>query len=154
MTHARPLLMKTLRVAAAAFVALVGSVGLAGAASAAAGDCPSTYACIWRDANYVTGTSSTAGAAHVKFHSCHHDFRLSTYAGTSINANDSASSASNRGTQSSATFYVDNLYTGTSFTLAKGTGDGNLSDSSGNAPGGFNDKLSSGKFVTMGAACR
>jgi hypothetical protein len=143
--------MKVLRVAAAALVALVGSVGLAGAASAAAGDCPSAYACTWRDANYVTGTS---GAAHVKFHSCHHDFRLSTYAGTSINANDSASSVSNRGTQSSATFYVDNLYTGTSFTLAKGTGDGNLSDASGNAPGGFNDRLSSAKFVTFGAACR
>ncbi len=151
MTHARPLLEKVLRVAAAAFIALVGSVGLAGAASAAAGDCPSTYACIWRDANYVTGTS---GTAHVKFHSCHHDFRLSNYAGTTINANDSASSVSNRGTVSSASFYLDTLYAGPSFTLAKGTGDGNLSDSSGNAPGGFNDKLSSAKFVSFGAACR
>lgn len=151
MRHARPLLTKAMRVAAAALVALLGSVGLAGTASAAAGDCPSAYACLWGDANYQT---KGIGTAHVKFHSCHHDLRLSTYAGTTINANDSASSVSNRGIQSSASFYPDILYAGPPFTLAKGTGDGNLSDSSGNAPGGFNDKLSSAKFTTMGAGCR
>lgn len=151
MMTARSVMSTMARVAAAALVALLASVGFAGTASAAAGDCPSTYACIWRDANYVTNGS---GVKHVKFFACHHDFRVSSYAGTTINANDSASSVSNRGTQASATFYVDNLYKGTSFTLAKGTGDGNLSDSSGHAPGGFNDKLSSGKFTTLGTGCR
>ncbi|WP_369408638.1 peptidase inhibitor family I36 protein [Cellulomonas triticagri] len=126
------------------------TVGFAGTASAAASDCPSTYACTWRDANYQTNGS---GTALVKFFACHHDFRVSNYTGMS-NANDSASSVSNRGTQSSATFYVDNLYKGASFTLAKGTGDGNLSDSSGHAPGGFNDKLSSAKFSGYGTDCR
>lgn len=151
MSHARPRLTNVTRVAVTALVALLGSLGLAGTASAAAGHCPSGYTCLRGDSNYET---KGVGTALVRFHSCHHDLRLSTYASTTINANDSASSVSNNGTQSAATFYIDILYAGSSFTLAKGTGDGNLSGSSGNAPGGYNDRLSSAKFVTMGAACR
>lgn len=132
-------------------VAILTSLGAAGAASAAASDCPSGYACIWGDQNYLT---RGAGGAYVPFYECHHNFALSTFAGTGINADNKATSVTNRGNINSASFYRDTYYGGAAFTLAKGTGDGHLNDSTGNAPGGFDDALSSGKFSGVGTGCR
>ena len=144
------LLGRLTRLVAALLVALLTMTGTAVSASAAAGDCPVGNACIWGDQNYMTGG---VGTAYVKFYECHHSFTASKFKGTNTNANDKATSVSNRGTTEHAAFYPHELYRGTPFTLSKGTGDGRLNDSTGNAPGGYDDILSSGKFASAKTSC-
>jgi hypothetical protein len=117
--------------------------GVALAAPASATDCPSGYTCIWGDSGYKTGTKTSA---YVGFQNYIANFTAYNYAGTSINANDSASSVSNNGTSSTVYLYKNANKSSLAFSLARGTGDGDLSDSSGYAPAGYNDELSSGYY--------
>lgn len=129
------------------------TVGLAaGISPAAATDCASGGACIWRDTSYMTG-GSTAG--RVRFAGYIPNYTLWNYNGTSSNAGSTATSASNEGVSQTATFWKQVKCGGvSSFSLAINTGDGNLGDSSGFAPGGFNDSLLSGSFSGAVASCR
>ena len=123
---------------------------LAGAAtSASAAEDPSyrcaeagKWACIWRDAGYTTNGS---GRALVGIND--RIPRLSTwdYAGSGVNADNSASSAKNRGTWARVRFFKDANYYGPYFTLAAGQYDGDFNN--GTPSGGFNDQVSSMKFI-------
>lgn len=135
----------------ASVLALGASVGLAGSATAATADCPVGYSCQWRDTGYRSGTVE---AGHFSFYQCQHDFSLRAFAGVGGNGDNSVTSVSNRGRTNTAFYFLDAGYNGPQFWLYKGTGDGNLSDSVGNAPGGFNDNLSSGQFDSAPIGCK
>ena len=134
----------------ASALALGGSVGLAGSAVAATSDCPVGYACQWRDTGYRSGT---AEAAYFSFYECQYDFSVRTYGGV-LSGNMSVTSISNRGRYDRVYYYVSESYHAPiAFSLAIGTGDGNLGDSSGHAPAGFNDRLDSGRFAGTSLDC-
>jgi hypothetical protein len=116
----------------------------AGPANAATSNCASGAACIWKDSNYETGNN---GAAVIGFQSYEANYGTVTYAQTSTTGNDNASSVYNNGNVDQARFYTDANYSGYYFTLNIKTGDGNLGNSDGNAGPGFNDALSSGRFI-------
>lgn len=114
-------------------------VGLAGAgmlmaapANAASSDCPSGAACAWK-------TSDFAGA-ELGFQNS-----ISNY--SDYGYNDAISSVYNNGNASTVRFYKNASYKGDSFALAIKTGDGNLNNAAGLAPTGYNDTISSGRFV-------
>jgi hypothetical protein len=141
---------KVAAAATALLVATLGTVATATTASAASSDCPVGYSCLWGSTGYRTdGVEDRL----FKFYECQYNLGWVNYSG-GTSANNSASSVSNRGNHNSARYYVDAAYAGPSFVLDKGTGDGNLGDASGNAPGGFNDALSSGKFASASATCQ
>ncbi len=141
---------KIMGLVTAGLLALGGSVGLAVPATAATSDCPVGYSCQWRDTGYRSGTVE---AGHFSFYQCQHKFSLRTFAGVGGNGDNSVTSVSNRGRSNTAFYFLDERYNGPQFWLYKGTGDGNLSDSVGNAPGGFNDNLSSGYFDSALTGC-
>lgn len=118
-------------------------LGLVTAGPAMALNCGSGYACIYANQGFNTNGNT---AAYVRFGSYIPDYSRWTYNGTSINANNTASSVSNSGTQKTACFYDGTGGTGAVFCLAKGTGDQDLGDSSGNVVGGWNNRISSGYF--------
>ncbi len=123
---------------------------LAGATTAASAAEDPTYrckeagkwACIWRDAGYMTNGS---GRALVGIND--RIPRLSTwdYAGSGVNANNSASSVKNRGERARVRLYKGEEYTGDYFTLPAGHYDGDFNN--GTPAGGFNDQVSSMKFI-------
>lgn len=125
-----------------------GGIATAAAASAAAWDCPVGYACAWESGGYTTARS---GTAHISFFQCQHDFSLRNYAGTSINADNSASSVHNRGQYETVIFYTGVNYTGLPFAFAVSGGDTNLAIG---GPAGANDQISSGKFAGASNTCR
>lgn len=129
-----------LAVAAVAGIATVG----AAPANAATSNCASGAACFWEDSNYVTNGQ---GDALLGFQNYFANFGTKNYLKTSLSGNDSASSVYNNGNVSTVRFYQDINYSGYSFTLSIKTGDGNLGNDNGNAGAGFNDRLSSGRFV-------
>ncbi|MCO7274761.1 MULTISPECIES: hypothetical protein [Cellulosimicrobium] len=132
-------------------LALGGSVGLAVPATAATADCPLGYSCQWRDTGYRTGSVE---AGHFSFFECQYDFSWRTYAGVGGNGGYSVSSVSNKGRYEYAFYYINPGYQGPSFGLKPGSGDGNLGDSGGNAPAGFNDELLSGAFGSVEYGCK
>lgn len=119
--------------------AAIAVAGIAGAsllsaapANAAASACPSGAACAWIVSNFE--------GAHLGFQNSIENYR-------DYGFNDAISSVYNNGNSSVVRFYKDKTWKGASFPLARGTGDGNLNNAAGFAPTGFNDVISSGKFV-------
>lgn len=144
--------LKARLAATALAVGLVASGGVAAAtsASAAVGNCPVGYACAWGDTAHQTAGN---GAALISFFQCQKDFAWVNYAGTSINAGATASSVANRGQHQNVTFYMGAGYTGSSFTLAPGEFDSSLANTVGQAPGGFDNSIRSGKFASASTSC-
>ncbi|MBD3941761.1 peptidase inhibitor family I36 protein [Microbacterium sp. NEAU-LLC] len=97
---------KRVTVAAIGAAALVSAsvAGIAGPASAALSDCPSSYLCIWKDASFATAGS---GTAYVKFQQYIPDYATWDYAGTSYDANNSATSIYNHGVTETAYMYAE-----------------------------------------------
>lgn len=124
----------TRTIAAAAIVVGVSGAALLAAApaNAAASDCPSGAACAWITSNF--------GGTELGFKQS-----ISNY--DDYGYNDNISSVYNNGNVSTVRFYKDAGYKGASFALAIKTGDGNLNNDAGLAPTGFNDEISSGRFV-------
>ncbi|MDM7888108.1 peptidase inhibitor family I36 protein [Curtobacterium sp. RHCJP20] len=124
----------TRTISAAAIVVGIAGAGvmMAAPANAAASDCPSGAACAWITSNFA-GTEL--------------GFQQSIKDYTPYGYNDNISSVYNNGNASTVRFYKDANYKGQSFALAIKTGDGNLNNDDGLAPTGFNDKISSGRFV-------
>lgn len=131
------------RGAAVVALALGAGATVSTPASAAIGDyCASGYACIWGDTDYRTDSRADW---EVRFQ--YEIFNYGSYYYMPFfYAHDNATSVYNNGNLQSATFFKDINQAGPNFTLAKKTGDWNLSDSSGSAPGGFQDELDSGCF--------
>ena len=116
----------------------------AGAASAAPTGCASGYMCLWKDVAYETNGSSYNEAAFEFYHT---NFRY-WGAWTGVNyVNDKASSVYNNGRLATARLYVNSGFSGSSFSLVRGTGDSNIHDAIGTVPyPSFADELSSGCF--------
>lgn len=113
-------------------------------------NCSSGYSCIWRDTSYVTDGSDSK---KITFQAYIPNFGAWVYSGTSYSGANSASSASNTGVSERVYFYDSTSCTTFAFSLAIGTGDGNLSDSSGYAPAGWNNRLESGAFDSLRSSC-
>lgn len=141
------------RVVAATVVAasalLVSGVVVAMPASAST-TCPDGYSCIWRDTGYLTNGN---GASYVKdFYNIPHYVNWS-YAGTSFNANDSATSVYNNGI-GTAYFYVNGGCSGGFASLAGGTGDADLNNNVGAIPTSvYQDAFSSTAFAGYVSTC-
>ncbi|GAA4622594.1 peptidase inhibitor family I36 protein [Cellulomonas oligotrophica] len=149
-SHTGRTLRRTLASGMTAAILVLGTTGLATPASAATADCPSGYSCFWGDTGYRTDSVENR---LVRFYQCYRDLETATWSGTSSAANDRASSVSNKGQHDPAYYYVDARYRGLFFPLPYGSGDGNLGDSSGNAPASFNDKISSARFASFDTDC-
>jgi hypothetical protein len=139
---------KLLTTAATAALVLTGAAFAAG--PAAATDCAVGRTCLWADPNYATSGHTLWS---ISFEQYIPDLRLHHFPGTGQNGNDSVTSVSNQGRLETVLLYQDLHCSGYSFVLAKGTGDGNLSDSAGHAPGGYDDFLTSARFASFRAAC-
>lgn len=122
---------------AAAATAAVAVTLFAAPANAATSDCPSGSTCLWRDADYVTNSS---GTHYLEFTEYIPDFSQWDYSGTTLSANDSASSIYNHGTQQMSYLYVNANESTFAFSLALGQTYSNLKTA------GYNDDLSSGYF--------
>ena len=124
----------TRTISAAAVVVGLTAAGalMAAPANAAASDCPSGAACAWITSNF--------SGAELGFQNSISDYGKYGY-------NDAISSVYNNGNASTVRFYKNINYKGDSFALAIKTGDGNLNNTAGLAPTGFNDTISSGRFV-------
>ena len=146
-------LKRAVTVAVTAVIAVAGMVAGSGAASATA--CPSTYTCTWDGFNYQGNGDVNQ---YIKFGKFIPDYRNFSYAGTGTIGDDTASSISNMGTTSTSYAFKDLSCTGYSFSLLKGTGDGNLSDDAGNvALGnyyGFNNSITSATYNNYSSSCR
>ena len=130
---------------------VIAAVGLLAAPSTAdAVNCSAGYSCIWRDTSYVTDGSSSQ---KITFQAYIPNFGGWVYSGTAYSGANSASSASNTGNSERVYFYDSTNCTTFAFSLAIGTGDGNLSDASGYAPAGWNNKLESGAFDSLRPSC-
>lgn|GEM_PF-4055576 len=105
---------------------------------------------MWADPDYRTSGNTLW---NIPFEWYIPDMRSHAYPGTGKSGDDSASSVSNTGNLETAFFFKDLRCTGYSFLIAKGTGDGNLSDSAGLAPGGFDDSITSARFASFISAC-
>lgn len=136
---------KVLAIASAMAAIVAGGVLAAAPAQAAQAGCPTGAACVWGDTMYLTSGSSSRSVGFQQFISNYSGY---TYDG-SRKASNSASSVYDNGTNKSCKvfFYAGNTYTGPSFFLTPGTGDGYMLDNVGYAPIGFDDKLNSGKFI-------
>lgn len=125
-----------------------GMLAMAAPAQAATSDCPSGYACNWRDHTYVTAGQ---GGGFVKFGQYIPDYSTWNFAGTSVNSNDNSLSFYNAGNYET-TYYYTNAYpsAGTTqrFVLAKKTGDGNITNGEGLVFGQSNT-ISSGYFSSL-----
>ena len=139
-----------LRALATATTIAIGLV-LGAAAPAGATNCPDGSTCLWADQDYMT-QGSTAKRLQFQYHIP--NFGYWTYSGTNWTANNSASSASNMGRSQYVYLYAGLACTGPYFLLRIGTGDGNLHNSTGYAPGGFANVLSSGAFEDYRFACQ
>lgn len=122
---------------------VLGGFVAAAPANADTTGCPSGYSCIWADQNYLTSGSSTH---YRKFQQWMADYHAYNYEGTSQNSADSATSVYNNGNYEKARFFDDWHGYGSYFELPIKTGDAHLNDSTGAAPGGHDNKLSSGLF--------
>jgi hypothetical protein len=142
---------RTLGTLVASGALLAGGVALAPAASA--NNCPSGNACIWQDPNFVTNGNANAYVKDALYIPVYGSWN---YAGTASNAGDSASSVTNVGNFETATFWISpNCPVGTgNFSLVIQSGDGDLTNSTGQAPGGFDNKLSSTAFSSYVSSCR
>lgn len=117
----------------------VGLFGLAAPASAdGLTDCPTSYVCVWDDANYNTDGN---WLARVQLYYYIPVLGSHNYAGTTINANDSVSSAYNKANFESAAFFKNTYAGGSYFIFVAGQKDGDFSN--GSPSGSFNDTLSS-----------
>lgn len=89
----------------------------------------------------------------MQFYQCYRDLGTARWSGTSISANDAATSVSNKGNFDPAEYWVNATYKGSSFWLPTDTGDGNLGDGSGNVRAGFNNVISSARFSSFFDDC-
>jgi len=133
-------------------------VGTAGAAQADWSDCPIGRACLWADAGYVTNAAGTAQKhlSFLSFQNSYENFGRGVYPYTSLNGNDTGSSATNNGRYSSAQFFYNNLCQGLAFQLDPGNErDPDFSngvDTHASPPVyNANDNITGAKFV--GATC-
>ena len=129
-----------------AITAAAAAAVLGGAAPASATSCPSSYSCTWRDSNFNTA-GNTLG--YLKFASYIPHFSSWVYNGTSVNANNNASSMDNHGTSQTVYYYSsDNCGAsgGTSFSRPIGVNDGDFSNDTPLPGGAFNDVASAGAF--------
>jgi len=126
---------------------------MAGSASAAPHTCPSGNACLWGDPSYKTGVGSGATSRWIKFERKIPNLASFSYAGTSVNGANTASSIANNGTAAdpetaTAYFYVSPNKGGASIRLPKGQVSGDLRKASGYVPvaNQFNDNIESAYF--------
>lgn len=110
--------------------------------------CPSTYACVWKDASYRTSGNSLGYLKWARFISRFSAYR---YNGTTDTVQDDASSAKNNGTSQDVYFFKDEYCRGAMFALSRGANDGDFNN--GTPAGGFNDTLDSGAFSAFRSAC-
>lgn len=122
---------------------LAATVGVTAVASAAPAGCASGYACFWEDHSYLTDGSPYN---EVRFYMYYTDFNYLNYT-TNKDAHDNVSSLYNNGNSQSIYVYKNENFGGQAFGLSKKVGDNDLSNSSGGAPGGFNDSIDSGCFT-------
>lgn len=123
-------------------------VATASTASAAPHTCPSTYACLWGDPSYKTGTGSGSTSRWIKFSRYIPNLASLKYEGTATSGANTASSVANNGTVGTAYFFVSPNKGGASFFLPKGQVNGDLRTGSAYVPsgGGFNDNIESAYF--------
>jgi hypothetical protein len=142
--------MRNVMMGAALVMSTVGLGMVAAApAQAATSDCPSGRSCTWKDSSYVTdGRGGDRLAFQQNLVNFGNGYFYSVGAsGFYNNANDSASSVFNNGNSCRSAYYKDAGYGTLAFSLATKVGDANLGNNVGQAPGGWNDNLSSGQFV-------
>jgi hypothetical protein len=131
----------------AATAALVAATLLGAApAYAGTGNCPSGSACVWKDTNYKTAGSDTNYKSFGQYIWGYYQYSWGSGAG---NINDNVTSLYNNGNLDSTRWYQDILGGGPYFSLAKKTGDGSLANAAGNAPSGWNDRISSSYFASF-----
>lgn len=123
-------------------VVAIAALALLGVSSIPAGanNCPAGRACIWSGQNYLTHSNPNGYLVFANFVS---NYGIYTYPGTTVSGANSATSVSNKTTQT-AYFFKNTGCTGSSVSLASYTGDGNLANSTGHAPPGFGDQIESG----------
>jgi hypothetical protein len=142
------MIKKTLAaVAVAAFAALGTVVATPTPANAALSNCGSGYTCIWRDANLTTG--SGGGAKYVRLAAYIPNLGQWSYSGTSINANDSASSLYNHGNYDRVYFYDGTSKAGYVGWNDKNTYWNNLSSARRGTNMTWNDAISSIYFASF-----
>ena len=119
-------------------------VGAGMPAHASQTGCASGYTCLWEDTNYLTNGDAYNEAAFEFYHT---NFRYwGAWSGINY-VNDKTSSLYNNGRMSTVYMFNDSGFSGTFFSLSRGTGDGSLHNTVGNVPySGFADELSSGCF--------
>ncbi len=141
----------TRRVIAVMIAAIaVGSMVVVVAPTASATDCAAGDSCFWRDIGYDTGGCTSC---RISFAGKKENFGNSTYPGTTSSGANSASSVSNEGLYERSYWYGQTSCTDPAFSLAINTGDGDLTNSTGHAPGGWNNQLESGAFDSYRASC-
>ncbi len=134
---------KVLAAGAVVLGVLGAGIMVASPASAATSNCPSGATCVWKDTAYKTAGSDSALIGFQNFVA---NYASYTYGGYS--ANDSITSVYNNGNTSTVSMYIDKNYSGFEFSLVRGTGDGDLSNTVGAVPtSAWNDVTSSGQFV-------
>lgn len=133
-----------LAAAAAAVVSVGGAVGgVAVPANAAAADCPSGYACIWRDTLWM---SDGNGRGLVKFAQYIPNYGAHSVAVVGGPSNDKASSVMNNGNSERVRFFEHATQGGAHIQLDKKASDGNIHDAAGVVNKVFYDRISSGYF--------
>lgn len=135
---------KLLSIVGTAALALGLSTVVAQPANAAASHCPLGYACIWQDTMYATNGN---GLGLVKFEQYINNYGSYSFAGTSINSNEKASSVYNHGRYSKVRWYQHPDFTGDVIEVSLGGQDGNIHDAAGVVKKIFHDRISSGKFL-------
>ncbi|MDQ3951737.1 MAG: hypothetical protein M3279_02055 [Actinomycetota bacterium] len=133
----------------AAAVIAVGSIVVV-VPPASATNCASGKSCFWRDIGYQTGGDTSS---RISFEFYIPNFGSWTYPGTSSSGANSASSVSNEGNFERSYWYGQTSCNDFAFSLGVNTGDGDLTDSSGHAPGGWNNQLESGAFYSYRSSC-
>lgn len=138
-----------MKIAAGVGVLGVAVAGLAIAAPAHADtvtQCRAGYACVWGDGEYKTlgdpGRLTGWFSELDDFSGLSYGNNFTPY----VEVNDSATSVYNNGNTTTNWYYLDSNQRGFGFRVPIHSGDAALSNSVGVAPGGFNDRLSSGVF--------
>lgn len=140
-------MMKLVRVGGAALIAALATMIVGTPANAAPTACPSGYACMWKDSNYLT---SGASGRRVVFEYQDYDFADNYYYWGTLGigtqwADNNATSVYNNGNLYGARWFTGANYadSGYGYYRSKGSGNANLAGT------GYNDNISSGCFVSM-----
>lgn len=119
---------------------LLGGVAVAAPAHAAKSNCPSGYTCTWGDSDFKT---AGIDSALVKFQFYIPNYGTWNYAGTGLNAANSANSIYNHGVSETSSLYSGTSKTGFLFSIPIGNSNSNLW-----WQGAQNDNIESGYYAS------